>query len=132
MTWIVPRPRMDLKTDGGGTSGFQKFTTRDGLNNLVEIDSLHKLRQVEAESEKLSRDGIGQPIRFRAYAQDHSNMGVNTFGDGPPEKLDPAAKRKFGLQGAASQVQPGEDGGDPEYTYGPGVNDSNTSALEID
>jgi hypothetical protein len=132
MEWLPPRLAWDLKTDGGGTAGFQKFTTYDGLNRKVEIDSLHKLRQVEAESEKLAADGIGQPIRFRAYAQDRSNMGVNTFGDGPPEKLDPSAKRRFGLQGAASQVQPGPDGADPEYSYGPGVDDSNTSALQID
>lgn len=121
-----------MKSDGGGGQGFQKFTVRDGLNNLVEIDSLHKLRQVERESEKMAADGFGQPIRFRAYAQEHANMGLNTFGDGPAEKLDPKAKARFGLQGGAGQVAGGEGGGDPEYSYGPGVDDTNTSALDVD
>lgn len=131
MIWVVPRLRMDLRTDGEGTSGqrFQKFTARDGLNNLVEIDSLHKLRQVERESEKMAADGIGQPIRFRAYAQDHSNMGQNTFGDGPAEKPTAEHKRRFGFRGGASQLQRDSDGNDPECPYGPGVDESNASAL---
>ena len=134
MDWVIPRLRLDLRADGEGTSGatFQKFTIRDGQNNLVEIDSLHKLRQVERESEKMAADGIGQPIRFRAFAQDHSNMSVNTFGEGPSEKPSAAGKRKFGLRGGATPVDAPAEGGDPDYTYGPGVNDSNTSALEVD
>jgi hypothetical protein len=130
MIWIVPRPRFDVRTDGEGKSGntFQKFSIRDGLNRVVEIDSLHKLREVERESEKMAADGIGQPIRFRGYAQDHSNMAVNTFGDRPPNELTPEGKRKFGLQGAAKHIDASE--GEPEIAYGPGVNDNNTSALE--
>lgn len=131
MIWVVPRLRMDLRTDGEGKSGeaFQKFTIRDGLNRVVEIDSLSKARQVERESEKMAADGIGQPIRFRAFAQDHSNMQRNTFGDGPAEKPTDAAKARFGFRGGASQLQRDADGNDPECPYGPGVDESNASAL---
>lgn len=134
MVWMIPVPRMDLRSDGEGKSGntFQKFTMRDGQNNLVEIDSLHTLRRIEAESEKMAADGVGQQVRVRGFAQDASNMGVNTFGDGPPERPTLEGKRKFGLRGGASQVEAPADGSDPDYAYGPGVSDANTSALAVD
>lgn len=134
MDWVVPRLRTDLRTDGEGKSGerFQKFTARDGRNQLVEIDSLHTLRRIERESETLARNGEGQQIRFRAFEQGHSNMAVNTFGDGPQEKPDDYAKEKFGLRGAAKSVEAPGDGSDPSYEYGPGVSDANTSALQVD
>lgn len=133
MIWVVPVPRMDLRSDGEGKSGntFQKFVTRDGCNNLVEIDSLHKLREVERESEKMAADGIGQPILFRGFAQDHSNMGSNLFGEPPSEKPSEEAKRKFGRRSGFQEIV-GEQGADPDCKYGPGVNDSNTSALTVD
>lgn len=131
MVWTPTRFRTDLRTDGEGASGhtFQKFVCRDGLNNLIEIDSLHTLRKVERESEKMAADGIGQPIRFRGFAQDHSNMNDNTFGAPPSEQPSAEGKRKFGLRNGATQLAGGEGGSDPECAYGPGVNDSNTSAL---
>lgn len=134
MVWIIPRPRMDLRSDGEGRSGqtFQKFFARDGRNHLVEIDSVHKLRQVENESEQLARNGEGQVVRFRAYEQDRSNMSVNVFGERPKDDPDmvltEAGKRKFGLQGGAQLIDGNQ--AEPEYSYGPGVNDSNTTALE--
>lgn len=133
MEWIVPRPAFDLRSDGEGRSGetFQKFTFLDHLNRRVEVSSLRQLRQIERESEKMAADGIGQPIRFRGYAQDHSNMSENTFGerpaDAPDMVLTPEGKRKFGLRGGAQMIDARE--GEPDYSYGPGVNDSNTSAL---
>lgn len=125
MQWVIPVPRMDLRTDGEGRTGntFQKFHVRDGRNQLVEIDSTSKLRQVERESEQLARNGEGQIVRFRAWEQDHSNMSVNVFGDGPREKPTDAAKAKFGRQGGLTTPE------DPDCAYGPGVDDSNTSAL---
>lgn len=132
MEWVIPSPRMDVRSDGEGRSGatFQKFTCRDGRNQLVEIDSLHKLRQVERESEQLARNGEGQAITFRGFAQEHSNMGVNTHGEPPTDRLDAAAKHKWGLRGATKAVQTEADGSDPAFAYGLGVNDSNTSALK--
>ena len=131
MAWIIPVPRMDLRSDGEGQSGatFQKFTCRDGRNQLVEIDSLHKLRQVEQESEQLARNGEGQQITIRGFAQEHSNMGVNTFGEPPSVKPTEEAKRRFGLGAGAKAVEGPLDGSLPDVGYGPGVNDSNTSAL---
>ncbi len=128
MQWVIPRLRMDLRTDGEGASGqtFQKFHVRDGRNHLVEIDSTSKLRQVERESEQLARNGEGQIVRFRAWEQNHSNMSVNVFGDGPTEKPTDEGKRKFGRQAGFSTPD------DPDCSYGPGVNDSNTSALGLD
>lgn len=78
----------DLKTDGGGDKGFQKFSiyrqvpSKDGTLVQQEevVDSLHKMRQIEADSEQRYRNGEGEPLRFRAYAQDHSNMDVGSFG----------------------------------------------------
>lgn len=94
---VAPQPgdfKFDVRTDGdggrgvGATKGFQKFTVyrqvpgKDGkpVQVPVEIDSLHKLRQVEADSEQRYRNGEGEPLRFRAASQDHSNMQVGLFG----------------------------------------------------
>jgi hypothetical protein len=87
MEWI-PAANFDLKSDGeGDTGGFQKFTvhrqvpTREGLVQREEvIDSVHKLRQIEKDSEQRYRDGEGEPLRFRGYAQDASNRDVPSFG----------------------------------------------------
>jgi hypothetical protein len=83
----VPAANFDLKTDGQGDRGFQKFSihrqvpTRNGLVQQEEvIDSLHKLRQVEKDSEQRYANGEGEPLRFRGYAQNSSNMDVGSFG----------------------------------------------------
>lgn len=70
---------MDLRTDGEGDRSFQKFTTVVNGRREV-IDSLHKLRQVERESEQRYRNGEGEPVRFRLWNQDDSNRDVNSFG----------------------------------------------------
>jgi hypothetical protein len=129
MLWVVPLLRMSLATDGESRSKekFQKFMARDGRNNLVEIDSIQKLRQVERESEQLARDGEGQHITFRAFSQDGSNRDVNTHGEPEKPQLSAEAKRKWGLRGATSVVE-----SEPDAAYGPGINDSNTSALPVD
>ena len=72
--------RLDLKSDGGTDQSFQKFSISvDG--KPVLIDSLHKLRQVEKESEQRYRNGEGEPIRFRMWNQTASNKDVHTFGE---------------------------------------------------
>lgn len=86
----APQPgdfTMDLRTDGAGSRGFQKFSihrqvpTRTGLRQVEEqIDSLHALRKIEHDSEQRFKDGEGEPLRFRAYQQDGSNLDVNSFG----------------------------------------------------
>ena len=102
---------------------FQRFETFDGQNKRVVIDSLKKLRQVEKESEQQFKDGTGQPIVFRAYSNDKSNKDQSALhpnfagGEQPTEE----AKRRFGSEIRTTTEDAGE--------YGPGVNESNTSAL---
>lgn len=89
-TTFAPQPGdvvIDAKSDGESPRGFQKFTihrqvpTRDGLQQVEEtIDSVHKLRQIEHDSEQRYKDGEGEPLRFRGYNNDASNRDVNAFG----------------------------------------------------
>lgn len=116
-TWIPRIGRMDAREP------FQQFSVMDGKNRPVTIDSLHRLRQVERESEQLARNGEGQHMVFRRWAQDDSNKDRHTLGDlrGPAETPDPAAVKKFGKVARSAEA--------PDVTFGPGVNEANTSAL---
>ena len=102
---------------------FQRFTTYDGQNRPVVIDSLKKLREVEKQSEQQFRDGTGQPVVFRAYSNEPSNMDQSALhknfdgGEQPTEE----SKRRFGSPIRTT----GEDAGE----FGPGVTESNASAL---
>jgi hypothetical protein len=106
------------------TAGFRGFDTTDGRGNPVRVDSLHKLRQVERESEQAYRNGEGQPMVWRRWAQDGSNADQPTLsrsyygGDAPT----PAAAHRFGSTLKKATEAPG-------HVYGPGVSDANTSAL---
>ena len=71
----------DLRTDGEGDRAFQKFSVH--VNGKREIiDSVHKLRQVERDSEQRYRNGEGEPIRFRLWNNESTNRDINSFGDG--------------------------------------------------
>lgn len=117
--WIPQVGRMDAYEP------FQEFEARDGQNHLVTIDSLAKLRKIERESEQQFRDGEGQPLVWRRYANDASNKDVHalhprwTGGEQP----DPAFVRKHG-----ADLRRGEAVADTEY--GPGVSDATPSALD--
>lgn len=125
MRWIPQVGRMDLRSDGDSES-FRKFTTTDGRGNRVEIDSLATLRRVERESEVAFRNGEGQPMVWRQYAQDASNRDQHTLhrildgGEHPTNE----AKHRFGssLQKSASE---------PDAAFGPGVTEQNASALPM-
>lgn len=121
MDWIPGIGAMDAFEPGG------EFTMYDGQNRRVTVESFAQMRKLEQQSEQQARNGEGQPLRFRALHQNRSNMLDNTFGNGPAEKPSVSAKRKFGLQGAGARVS--EDRAE-SHAYGPGVNDSNTSALK--
>jgi hypothetical protein len=116
--WIPAVGRMDAYEP------FQEFVARDGANREVVVDSLRTLRKVERESEQLARNGEGQPVAWRRYSQDKSNWDVHTlqphFDYG--EKPNPEAVKKFGLRRLGTV--------EPDHSYGPGVDDSNTSALD--
>lgn len=114
MVWHPAVGRVDL---------FQPFSCFDGRNRPVVIDSLHKLRQVERESEKLEADGLGASMHWRMWSQDASNRLVNTHGPDPSEAPSEAGKRRF------SPFKHGAT--EPDRTLGPGVTESTTSPLEI-
>lgn len=121
MAWIPGIGRMDASCG----PGFQAFDTYDGRNQKVRIDSLHKLRQVEREAEQASRNGEGQPMIFRRWAQDGSNRDQPTLSrsyDGS-EQATPTAKHRFG-----STLQKSGEAA-PDAAYGPGVSDTNASTL---
>src|SRR5256885_9541590 len=76
MAWIPQTRAMDI--GAVKTAGFQGFTTTDGRGRSVYVDSLRKLRQVEKETEQAYRNGEGQPMVFRRWAQDSSNADQPT------------------------------------------------------
>lgn len=119
MAWHPAIGAMDV---GGGPT-FHAFDTYDGRNNLVRVDSLHKLRDVERESEKMARDGVGQQVTWRMFSNDRSNRHVNTHGPDPSERPTQAAIEKYG-PGIRRMSE------EPERPYGPAVSDANTTALE--
>ena len=118
MTWIPNIGAIDAKEP------FQRFETFDGRNQRVVVDSLQKLRQIEKESEQLYRNGEGQPIVFRAYSNDNSNKdqsALHKSWDGSEQPTE-EAKRRFGSTLKKSVET-------PDDSFGPGVNESNASAL---
>lgn len=129
--WI-PFARFDLKSDGeGDKGGFQKFTvhrqvpTAEGLVQVEEtIDSLHKLRQIEKDSEQRYRDGEGEPLRFRAYSNEPTNKDVGLFGAFTPE--DSVLKKSGRV--SVKAITPA-DGSEPDVVTGPGVVGSGVTAL---
>lgn len=85
-------------------------TVEDYRGNQVRIESLADIRRLERESEKMSRDGIGSPMRFRHYSQDASNRDVGLFGP------DPALKPNM------KKISITKHGGErPEVVMGPGA-----------
>jgi len=117
MAWLPYVQFIDAKEP------FQEFTVSDGRNRPVLIDSLRKLRQVERESEHMARNGEGQPMVWRRYSQDRSNVHVHTLGENPQQAPTREAAERFGKTLRKSAEA-------PEVAFGPGVNESNTSALK--
>ena len=117
--WIPQVGRMDAYEP------FQEFETFDGKNQPVVVDSLHKLRQIEAQSEQDMRNGEGQPMVWRRYSNDSSNRDVHTLAPGwtGGERPDPAFVKKH-----AAQIR--RDAAVENTDYGPGVSDSSPCALD--
>jgi hypothetical protein len=124
MAWIPAAPA----THYGDVKGcaFHAFDTTDGRGNPVRIDSLRKLRQVERESEQMARDGVGQPMVFRRWAQDPSNADQPTlsptYNGGEQPSKDAAHRFGSTLRKSAEE---------PDHAFGPAVNESNASALAM-
>lgn len=122
MAWIPQTRAMDI--GGVKTSAFRGFHTTDGRGEPVFVDSLHKLRQVERAAEQAYRNGEGQPMIFRRWAQDVSNHDQPTLSksyDGS-EQPTAAAVKKLGpsLQRHAEE---------PDRAFGPGVTSANATSL---
>jgi len=117
--WIPQVGRMDAYEP------FQEFECRDGMNNLVTVDSLKKLRDIERDSEQRFRDGEGQPLVWRRYSNDRSNNDVHSLhpkwqgGEQPDPKW---VKEHRGL------IQKPAD--DPDNSYGPGVTADTPTGLD--
>lgn len=123
-TAYIPTTRaMDI--GGVKTAGFRGFTTRDGRGNPVEIDSLHTMRRVEREAEQAYRNGEGQPLVFRRWANTDSNKDVHSLHPGwtGGEAPDPTWVKQH-----AADLKRHASVADTEY--GPGVSDATPSALD--
>ncbi len=124
MAWVAAAPAVHYGSVKN--CAFHAFDTTDGRGQPVHIDSLQKLRRIEREAEVAFRNGEGQPMVWRRYAQDPSNRDQPTLSksyDGS-EQPTAAAKRKFGATLRKSAEA-------PDGTYGPGVSDENASALSM-
>ncbi len=86
--WVVPVVAMDAKEP------FQRFDverlqpvkdpeTGQWVQAQVRetIDSVAKARKIEEDSQVRYANGEGEPLRFRVYNQDASNMDRNSFGE---------------------------------------------------
>lgn len=122
MAWVPQIQAMDAFEPG------QSFYVYDGQNRRVEVESFAQMRRIEQESEQQYRNGEGQPLRFRALHQHRSNMGDNTFGPEPAEHPTRAAAQRFG--GSMRRLAADAEGGAPDIPFGPGVSESNASALK--
>jgi len=107
-------------------AAFKAFNTTDGRGQPVRIDSLQKLRQVEKESEQMARDGVGQPMVWRRYAQGKSNQDQPTLSRSYAggEQPSAAAAHRFGQTLRRSATE-------PETGFGPGVSEATASALPM-
>lgn len=73
MSWAPSRPpAVDAKEP------YHEFDVQHN-GRTYHIDSLHKLRQVERESEAMARNGEGAPMVWRDYSNDRSNFDRHTL-----------------------------------------------------
>jgi hypothetical protein len=130
MDWIPQVGRMDASSGGTFKSFDIDIDTPHGPKS-VTIDSLHKLRQVERETEIHARNGEGRPLRWRDYSHDRTNRDVHSFGPDPAQQAreDLAAQTaslgrphtpKLSIEKSALLESVG---------LGPGVTESTASAL---
>lgn len=83
---------------------FKEFDLKDGRDHLQHVDSLRKLRKVERESEAQYRDGVGQPLVWRHYAQDSSNKDQHTLMADPSAPLPKNRKLSVAKGDAIAQT----------------------------
>lgn len=121
-SWIAAAPAVHYGSVK--TCAFKAFDTTDGYGQPVHIDSLQKLRKIEKDSEQAFRNGEGQPLVFRAWANTKGNKldsALHKTWDGG-EHPTPEAKHRFGSTLQKGATDPG---------FGPGVSEANASALPM-
>lgn len=120
MEWIPQVGAIDAKEP------FQQFQAYlrqpDGTEKLVTVGSLHQMRQIERESEQRAKDGEGQQMVWRDYSQDRNHRDRHSFAEDPALRPTKTAR----ISATAVPESAVED------TYGPGVSDSNTTALGVE
>lgn len=77
---------------------FQSFEFELDSGQTITVDSLAKLRRIEAESMKAYKNGEGRPTLFRHYSQDKSNRDKNLFEELRPKQVDPRKMKSRGGQ----------------------------------
>lgn len=100
-----------------------EFICYDGKNRRVLVESLSQMRKIEKESEQQARNGEGQQMVWRKYSQDRGNTHTSTLGIDPSEAPSAAAQQKYG-----STLRKSSEA--PDHAFGPGVSESNASALK--
>lgn len=123
MQWIPAIGRMDAANG----PGFVAFDCYDGQNNKVHVSSLKQLRDLERTSEQQFKNGEGQPLVFRAFSNDPTNKDSSALHKSWNGGEQPTAEaaHKYG-----STLQKATDA--PDVGFGPGVDESNTSALGME
>lgn len=95
-----------------------EFETTDGRGQRVVIDSLHKLRQIERESEQQARNGEGQQMVWRQYSQDPSQRHDHTLMKDPTPAISGKTKRGEPI---VREVLQADESGEPHVEMGAGV-----------
>ena len=98
----------------------------DAHGGQMEVSSLREIRKLEKESEQQERDGVGQAMRFRAFANNVAGGGMRDplFGDPPhrkPQLFDAQGRQRISIEAV--------DGDDVECEMGPGAEEGLASAL---
>ena len=112
MVWIPQVGRMDA------LEPFQRFETTDGRGQPVVIDSLHKLRRIERESEQQQRNGEGQQQVWRQYSQDPSQRHDHTLMKDPSPHITGKTRRGEPM---VREVLQADESGEPQVQMGEGV-----------
>lgn len=118
------------RMDAGNGSTFQAFEVarevvdRNPATGQIErfqrkelIDSVHKARAIERDSERRAANGEGEPMRFRMLSQNPSNKDAGSFGSFTPgpklEKSGRVSVTRHGEDAPTAEVAPGvpEGGG---------------------
>jgi hypothetical protein len=71
------------------------------IGDGIAVNSLHDIRRIERESEQRARNGEGQPLVFRKYAQDRGNLHTSTLGENPshkPRLTDSRGRQKISIR----------------------------------